>query len=176
MSLFDDPPDDVPRVPPPPDDDTPLGVARTWVRANRDVGVHCPCCDQFAKEYARKLPAVSAMVMIKMYRRNEGRDYVNIPAMFSTMTGLHGGTGDGTKGQWWGLMEPQPSERDDGSWRTGWWRLTDLGREFVVGELKVRRYAHLYNQQVLGMSGEFWSIRDALGKRFNYDELMKGVA
>lgn len=147
-----------------------LSEARDWTRSHRVEGVECPCCEQLVKEYTRALPAIAARVMIRMYREGrEGRDWVNIPEM-----ALRGGTGDGTKGQHWGLIEPQPGERDDGSRRTGWWRLTDLGRAFVTRAITVPKYAHIYNGETVSFSGPAFSIDQALGEKFNYTVLMEG--
>ena len=117
------------------------------------------------------------MVMIRMYLQNGGQDYVNVPDMFSTKMGsrkLPGGTGDGTKAKYWGLIVPMPGQRDDGSTCNGWWRLTRRGRAFVRGWIKVPKYAHIYNDEKLWLSGPRWTIRDALGTKFNYRELMNG--
>ena len=149
-----------------------LRDARAELHDNLVVGSRCPCCDQFAKIYKRKLPRATVLVMIRLWRRNEGRWYVFVPKMLDTMTGTAAHGGDGTKGQLWGLMEQRVGVRDDSSTRVGWWRLTDLGREFVQGNVKVPKYAHVYNGYCLKTSGPDWSIRQALGTKFNYDELM----
>lgn len=159
--------------PPPPDDDTPLGEVRDWLRGlAKGMGADCPCCGQFCKVYKRTLGTATATTMIALWRRGEGRDYVNVPELFNSMGGIHGGTGDGTKGHHWGLMEQMPGDREDGSKRNGWWRLTDLGREFVQSHIKMPRYADVYNGRTLKLHGPDWTIRDALGHKFDYDELM----
>jgi hypothetical protein len=143
-------------------------------------GHQCPCCKQFAKVYRRKIPNATARVMIALYRQNEGRDYVFLPAMFDKMGGSilkgtpHQG-GYGTLGQFWGLMERQPGERDDGSDRVGWWRLTDLGRAFVLARARVQSHATLYAGRCLGLDGSLVTIQEALGKKFNYRDLMEGI-
>ena len=134
---------------------------------------HCPTCGQFVKIYRWKLNTSTAQVMIAMWRLNEGREYVYIPRLFNT-SALRGGTGNATKGKYWGLMECMPGVRADGSSRVGWWRLSDDGRDFVTSTLTVEKYAYLYNQTCLGLDGPAWTIRDALGAKFNYDELMNG--
>ena len=145
-------------------------IPGTTVRDRSD----CHACGQYCQIYRRALANVTAMVMIVMYRHNEGRDYINIPELFNTGS-LRGGTGDASKGKYWGLTEPMPGERADGSNRVGWWRLTNLGRRFVLGEVTVAKYAHIYDDRRLWFSGTLlWSIHDALGERFNYNELMAG--
>lgn len=117
----------------------------------------------------------TARVMIKMYLHGEGRDWLYLTPLMNELKNHHQIGGYGTLAHWWGLMEHQPGDRDDGSWRNGHWRLTDSGREFVVGNLSVPKYVRLYNGKRLGLVGPSWSIRDALGKKFNYNELMNGI-
>lgn len=153
-----------------------VSEARWNLRQALDEGVECPCCGQFAKRYRRSLPSAAARVMIAMYRIQRGMDaYIFIPDLLDKMTGTAHQGGYGTLGWAWGLIERQPGERDDGSDRVGWWRLTDLGRAFVQDQVSVPRYAVIFNGKCLTLDGPPWSIRDALGKRFNYRELMEGV-
>lgn len=162
-------------VPPPPFNGVSLDDARDWVQDNRAAGVTCPCCDQFVKVYPRSLPSATALVMIQMYRTNKGIDYVYLPPILDTMKRTPQQGGYGTFGHHWGLMEQQPGVRGDGSNRVGWWRLTDLGREFVRGTVSVPRKAYILNNQCLDYDGPPWMIWDALGTKFNYSELMQGL-
>lgn len=154
------------------DDDTPLGEVRDWLRTQADGGTTCPCCTQFVKVYKRTLPNATARVMIALWRRGEGRDYLFLPDILDLMKGTPHQGGYGTLGQFWGLLQQQPGLRADGSHRVGWWRLTDLGRLFVTADTKVPKFAHIYNGRCLKLSGPPWSVRDALGTKFDYDELM----
>jgi hypothetical protein len=76
----------------------------------------------------------------------------------------------------WELIEEDDGERDDGSTRSGWWRVTPLGRLFILGEIKVPKYARIYDGRLLGFIGDPVSIQDALGARFDYGALMRGEA
>ena len=153
--------------------DLTLSEARAWLLANRAAGTRCLCCNRLVKIYPRTFPRATALLMIELWRRNEGRDYSFVPDILNTMTGTVAQGGDGRKGWLWGLMEQEPGHRDDGSNRRGWWRLTDSGREFVLGEIRVPQIAYVCNNAVLGYSDEFWSIHDALGSEFNYAEMME---
>jgi hypothetical protein len=42
------------------------------------------------------------------------------------------------------------------------------------GKVAVPKYVYLYNQLLLRLSEEMTTIREALGEKFKYDELMKG--
>lgn len=163
------------------DDETPLGEVRDWLRTQVENGATCPCCKQFAKVYKRKLTHATARTMITLWHHAEGRDYVYLPGLFNTMSPSRprpqdaAGAGDAVKGRWWKLMEQKPAERPDGSPRVGWWRLTDLGRDFVQERANVPKFAHLYSGRCLRLTGPPWSIRDALTTKFDYDALMRGV-
>lgn len=132
----------------------------------------CPTCTQFAKIYRRALPSASARVLIAMYRRAPSGDWVDIPALLDTLKGTAHQGGYGTFSHHWELIAPQPGQRDDGSTRVGRWRLTISGIAFVREELQVPKYAHVYNNRRLKLDGPRIGIRDALGKKFDYTELM----
>jgi hypothetical protein len=157
-------------------DDTSLREVREWLMQARDDGVTCPCCTQLVKVYKRTLPSATARVMIELYRRQRGDEYVFLPRVLDGMTGTPHQGGYGTLAHFWGLLEQQPGERADGSNRVGWWRLTEKGRRFVRGEVTVPKHAHVFNGRCLGYSGPEWSIRQALGTKFDYAELMEGNA
>lgn len=137
-------------------------------------GDHCHGCRQLVQIYRRSLTHSSARVLIEMWYHDEGRDWLYMPPIIDRMGTGHPPGGYGTLGQWWGLVERMPGVRDDGSNRIGMWRLTDLGRAWVLGEVNVPKYAYLYNQELLEVSGPSWLILQALGTKFNYYELMAG--
>jgi hypothetical protein len=110
--------------------------------------------------------------MIALARRDGERSFVFLPDVLDTMKGTPHQGGYGTLGKYWGLIEQKPGVRDDGSNRVGWWRLTELGSQFVYEQATVPRYADIYNGRRLRLHGPAWSIRQALGSRFSYDELM----
>jgi hypothetical protein len=150
------------------DDNRPLGEARDWLRERIDDGEACPCCGQFAKVYRRTINSGMAVLLLALYRAAQPGEWVKVPS-------LGGQGGDITKCRYWELIEPQPDlTRDDGSNRTGWWRLTYRGVEFILDRLAVPKYARVYDGRLLNLTGPPVTIRDALGARFNYDELMAG--
>jgi hypothetical protein len=59
------------------------------------------------------------------------------------------------------------------------YRMTDYGFKFVTRQTLIPQFAFLYNQVLLGLSDgvyaplETISIDKALGKHFNYAELMR---
>ena len=128
------------------------------------------------KLYKRTMTSAPAIWMIKLYRINgaEGREFVYMPKVLDTMKGTPAQGGYGNLGQHWELVERKRGIREDGSNRVGFWRLNDDGRDFVLGNLLVPKHAYVYNSRVFDFDGPDWSIYDALGEGFDYNDLMNG--
>ncbi len=144
-----------------------LTEARQWLRARQDVGAKCPCCKQLVKVYHRKLNTGMARSLIAMYRapKDDPDGWVHVPTALDARSREEG------KLRYWGLVEESAEERYDGG-RAGWWQLTPTGLEFVLGRCSVRERAVVYDGRCLRLEGDPITIFGALGKRFNYNELM----
>jgi hypothetical protein len=155
-----------------------LAEAREQLARRLDEGDACPCCDQFAKVYERRLTAPTGRVLIAMghARHNAIDGWIDVPALAASMTNRSSRStgGDEAKARYWGLIEAMPNvARDDGSTRTGWWRLTPLGVAFIENRACVAKVARIYNGQLLSLDdSEQVSIVDVLGAKFHYGELM----
>lgn len=159
------------------DDDASLGEVREWLRSAFEEGAYCPCCTRLVKLYKRKLSSGMARTLVIVYRAFQSdstlvwldvTEYLKqrkvIAANSNTALLRH-----------WGLLEQAPETRDDGSSRTGLYRITGLGIQFARGEVDVVKHIYMYNDQVLNRKDPDLSrttIREALGEKFNYDELM----
>jgi hypothetical protein len=126
--------------------------------------VRCPCCTQLAKVYKRQIHAKMAYTLIRAYRVG-GLEWVHLPSQVPDRA-----RDDGMLA-YWGLLEESTEPREDGG-RAGWWRITAAGYDFLRGRFPVRKYAHVYDGRVLQLSGDLRYIRDCLGDKFDYDELM----
>ena len=148
-----------------------LREARDWLRANLEDGAKCPACTQIAKGYRRPLHAAMAANLIRFY--------VAYGVEWGSRVELTRGQaeGDFAKLRYWNLVEESDERRTDGG-RAGWWRVTDLGRQFVQEAVLVRKYVYVYDGRPVHLPGRSTfegphiSIRTALGKRFNLDELL----
>jgi hypothetical protein len=149
-------------------DDMTLGQARDLLRTLVDNGHDCPLCTQHAKVYQRPIHAMMALELIAFYR-HAGREWASLQG-----SGVQRG-GDIAKCRYWGLIEAMQGKRDDGSTRVGWWRVTDLGEAWIHQQARVKKHARIYDGRCLGLRGEEVTILDALGKKFNYAELMGGL-
>ena len=72
----------------------------------------------------------------------------------------------------WGFIEERGDERPDGNPRAGYYRITPAGRDFACGRASTHQAVFLYNNRRAGQTAETVTIREALGSRFNYNELM----
>lgn len=132
------------------------------------AGEVCPCCDRYAKIYDRKINSTQARALIHIVR-SCGQEFGHLPTLRMALAPHH--SNEEPKLRFWGLLEEEAALREDGG-RAGWWRATPRGEAFVAGTLVVPKYARIYDDRLLGLHGEFVSIRDCVGDRFNYDELM----
>lgn len=146
-------------------EDMPLLAARNLLRTMADAGATCPCCTQNVKVYKRTITANMARMLIRMYRA-AGGSYVYLPDLRDGNSAM-----DQTVMQHWGLIEELKEKREDGG-RIGWWRVTHKGAKFLLGEEAVPKHAKVYNGRCLGHAGALMTIYDALGTKFNYEELM----
>lgn len=142
--------------------------ARQWLRARLDDGATCPVCTQRAQVYKRKVTASMARALIDMYRA--GRlDWVHLPSV------LTGQRSDEGKLVHWGLIEEERVLRPDGG-RAGYWRVTVKGERFLRSQISIPKYARIFDGHLLNLdNSQMVTIRDALGTRFNYAELMAGI-
>lgn len=143
-----------------------IAQGKAWLRARLDKGDHCPLCNQMAKMYKRKINSTMARALINLWNLC-GRSFGHGPS-------LPGDSHEISQLVWWGLIEEESRIRPDGG-RAGWWRITDKGELFVTGQLNVPKYAKIYDGNVFGLEGDPTNIQDALGSKFNYEELMEGI-
>lgn len=143
-------------------------------------GTECPCCGQFVKLYRRRLNNALAHALILMVNRPKTSDpWFHVPTYLASQTAtatIRGG--DWAKLTYWDLIEPLAAERRDGSKRSGFYKVTDKGYQFARGRITVPKYAYVYNSTLYGFSDgdkypmQTTTIREALGAKFNYAELM----
>jgi hypothetical protein len=145
-----------------------LMAARSFVAANVEKGIACPCCDQFVRLYKRKLNTNMARFLCSLVRLSlrrgrdawvsfkdcdfDGRDYPYVAL--------------------WGLAETRSND-DASKKNSGQWKPTQKGIDFVLAGLRVPSHVHVLNNRVVGWSDDTVDVKSALGAAFNYDELME---
>jgi len=100
----------------------------------------------------------------------EGK-WIHIPTEF-TERKINVSNAEYSKLSYWGLIEGKPNEDDDTKRDSGFWRITPLGIDFVNGKCSTCRHVFLYNKKRYGSSDETTTIKEALGDKFDYAELM----
>lgn len=147
---------------------TPLAQLKAWLRSEADNGATCPVCEQHVQVYRRKINAGMARSLIEMYRAG-GLGWIHVPTQVGARSREEG------KLAYWGLVEEEKILRPDGG-RAGYWRVTPLGELFLRNQCTLPKYARIYNGRVLSLDPrEKVTIKDALGARFDYSELMMGI-
>lgn len=148
-----------------------LGQARSLVAEHLDEGVECPACFRLARRYSnRQINSQMAVTMIRLYRARGG-EYGRLQ-LYRDQTGRQ--NREESKARYWGLLEEATERQSDGK-RSGWWRLTPKGIRYVLGQESVPQFAEVFDKELIQLHGPSVTIRHALGKAFDYDELMSGV-
>lgn len=146
-----------------------LADAKEYLRENWQEGIECPCCTQFVKLYPHKLNATAVSDLIRLYNAIDRKkdSYAHVRE-FS-----HDRGGAFAKLAHWGLVEAELNE-DTKKRTSGMWTVTDLGIGFLIGLTRIPERAYLFNGSCYGTSKTKVSVRQALGNKFDYEELMAG--
>jgi hypothetical protein len=148
-------------------DDMTLREARDLLRERVGDGETCPCCAQFAKVYRRKISGTMARRLRDFRTAVPAGEFGHLPTVLG-----RGSDGEFAKLRYWGLIaEERRLRRDDGG-RAGFWKVTQLGEDFIAGRITVPMYAHVYDGRRLSLSGKEVSFVETLGEPFDYSELM----
>lgn len=150
--------------------------AQAYVRSHREDGVVCPCCGQYCKVYHRTLNSAMAQFLIWLVLEYEkrtscvsGNVWINVND--GPLIQNRKGGGDFAKLRYWGLIEQMANE-DETKRTSGYWRPTQTGIDFVYDKVTVPKKVRLYLNEPIGFAEERVTIQNALGTKFNYQELM----
>ena len=143
--------------------------AKQFLTERYEEGVTCPCCKQHVKLYKRKLYSTQMHSLIRLVRFDQ-----RVPGYYHiTKISATGHGGDFSKLEPFGLVVQQVNE-DTKKKTSGMWRPTKTGIDFVYGRVKLPAFAKIYNGKVREFATEMVDIRQALGEKFDYNELMNG--
>jgi hypothetical protein len=152
-------------------------TAKIFLKDYREEGAICPCCDQYVRLYRRKITSAMAYGLILLPRRciDNGGHWIHVENYLKSLSNIPASIrGDIAKLRHFGLIEAKQEDRDDGSSRNGFYRMTGRGMSFARGKLFAPESVFIYNNKVEGYSDKQISIHYALGNKFDYDELMYG--
>lgn len=149
-----------------------LEEAKNWLRERLHEGERCPCCTQFAKVYKKKLNSGMVSRLVHLERMSRGDNvWISVNDLYSKTKSVS--PKDFPCLKHWQLIEAKGDTPDDGAKSSGYWRITDLGRQFVRGEVSMKRYIYLYDNRLMKFSEETITIHEALGDNFDFKELMR---
>ena len=149
----------------------------------RGPGVHCPVCRQLVRIVEKDLSPEMGYVLILLYRHfQESADWLDIAKYLESMVAIGS---EATGGEWrklvhWGLILERPPvkrsvlSKEPPVKTVGFYRLTDRGKGFILGQLKVPKSVLLYQGNLLEFSGKTITIQECLGKDYIYEDLLAG--
>jgi len=133
-----------------------------WGTAIEADGGFCPCCGKWGKVYKVKLSQHLALCLRWMYLRGDDDGWVDVQNsaprwMLKSKTY--------PLLQHWKFLEPK-------SRRSGVWRITPEGTDFVRGLITAPSAVHIYDNSIWGYEDEDTSFRGCFDKHFDFDEMM----
>lgn len=154
-----------------------LADAQAFLKENAKKGAVCPCCRQKVQLVEREIQSTAARVLIILHHHfQKDSEWLHVPSHLESIA-RQSGTVQKDSGwarlTYWGLIEEKP--KDTGK-RAGFYRITEKGNQFAKGEIKLPKYAMVYNDRFLGFTPSCpeVSVTDCLGKEFSYEDLMAG--
>jgi len=152
-----------------------LEEAKQLLRDNWEQGIKCPCCGQWVKRYPYKLNSNAAVSLIWIYRLglDEKDGWVHVQQRFTEVFNRNATAMSYIVLKHWGFIEPKPNNLDPDKNASGYWRITTRGINFVLHGTKEPTHAHVYNNRAVGFAEEYADIKQALGVKFSYAELMQ---
>ena len=166
------------RYPEPPDT---VEYATRYVdqRLSKGEGVVCPVSGVHLIVRPRRLNAGMARALIFMYRAWGTGKWGPLPELQVWVAQRHPEErrpgrkfhplgGEEAKLRYWDLVEQHPT-------LPAHYRVTDEGEDFAEGRSLVPKFALVLNDagRCFGLRGEPWSVRQALGDKFNLEQLLK---
>lgn len=141
-----------------------IGVAKV-------KGTVCKCCNSFLKVYHRRFHVAMAVTLIHLYKCKKD-SWVNFDTLIRERNLPPSFRADLHKMLFWKLIEKKEGQKEDGNPNLGLYRITAKGGCFVRDEIKIPKYAEIYQDQLEGFSERMVSIKEALKEKFDYNSLM----
>lgn len=132
----------------------------------------CRACGHTSKVYPRGISNVIGRALIRLY----GMDSADPDKQWHHIKDIYRDRGDFAKLKFFGLIEERVNLVACKK-TSGFWKITQSGRSFVLNQSKVPKYALVAPRSTLvGFAGDPITIRECVkGKsKFCYEELMRG--
>jgi len=153
-------------------DEISLQSAKKIVEDNLSQGLYCPCCKQYIKQYKRAITSSMARCLIIFYQEQQLKpnEWLQLTRIFIKKRRMQ--PNDFTKFKMWKMIVQKPSEKEDGNPDSGFYMLTEKGKQFVMGKIEVPRHCWVVRDEVDSFSKEMTTIKKALRNKFDYNRLM----
>jgi hypothetical protein len=146
-----------------------------WKHTIENDGGHCPCCDRWGKIYGYSITKANTKALLWLcVKQKDCNGYVNVRnnvpdyVLRSTLSTL----------SWWGLVERPIVDASDldekKNKHDGYWRVTELGKQFARGLIQMPKRVFIYNNMLQGVSTQTVYIKDCV-EGFNYEEMMQTI-
>jgi hypothetical protein len=143
-------------------DDPLQRMKKEWRETIEGDGGCCPVCGQFGKVYRMRLTQTMALAVKWIADHGNPDGWVEVQSTGPRWM-IRGKTYSMIAH--WGLIESQ-------SRRSGIWRVTPKGRDFLSGKVLVPDAVYIYDNDVWAVSKDETSFRGCFGVNFDFDELM----
>jgi hypothetical protein len=155
---------------------TTIAEAKQYLRDNWEKGCECPACGQRVQRYDYKLFATSAYALVLLYRLDKQRPnekWFHVSEYAEANEGKIRAP-HFAELRFWNLIEKRPYNDDPKKKSSGYWCITDRGRQFAERKLKVQSRILVFNNKFQGYSdkSELIDIKEAFGNVVNYQEIM----
>jgi len=155
------------------EDDLTVSEARARLLWQCQAGkmVICPCCGGKVKKYKRKLNHINMRCLFWLVRRYFETGQPASPTQEGPRHVANNG-GELARLIHWGFIEPVYTP-DTSKRCSGLWLPTKLGIDFAMGRTTANAaYFVFINNTVTGVDRTQVTAQEALGTKFNYEELM----
>lgn len=158
-------------------DNDPHAQEQARIRALISVGeeTECQSCGHLHRATRRTISAAQARNLITIYHatKNGAVDREGFLCPRDLLSKAANRGNETPRLKHWGLLAPhEESHRTRETNSAGLYKLTEKGEAFVEDRIRVPKAVYVYRDCVQRQDDETISIRDALGKEFDYVDLM----
>jgi hypothetical protein len=159
-------------------DQSTLKEAKDFLRDKLKSGETCPCCNRYTQMYSRSITSSMVYALVLMYNRDKDfpGQYFHVEEYLKNMDWIPSSVrGDFPKMRFWDLIRPKEGGKEDGNPNTGYYKITELGKTFVEGNIELPSNVNIYNNRFFGFDKESKnvSVHDCIKNKFSYNLTIK---
>jgi hypothetical protein len=156
-------------------DTTPITTGWVWLNhyAKSKGGAQCPCCRKLSKYREYKIDSKLARLLIALYRCYPPSSMIKVRDAATAYGKPELAKGrEWNKLAYWGLIENIEYSGQLTDKPTDYCRMTQRGQDFVYRNLTVPKKLWVEAHAVMGVDSAVVDIKQALGKKHDYNTLM----